>query len=193
MIQRLLPPKETIVFSGKIGEVVHTEQSDGRVFERYRRPPGTRLIIVSPDKKILITREHRLESGNIDLRLPGGKLRDSLVEYHELLHGGQDLTAVAQVAATKEALEETGLIVKNSQLITKANNGATVEWDLYYFLVNDYEVSPAGQQLEPGENIEITWMTPQAIRQAIGQGEMQEWRSAGVLLGIVLPELEAQA
>ena len=42
---------EESVFHGKIGEVVHTKQPDGRVFERYRRPPGTRLIIISPDKK----------------------------------------------------------------------------------------------------------------------------------------------
>lgn len=42
---------ETIVFKGKIGEVVHIEQQDGRVFEQFRRPPGTRLVIVSQDNK----------------------------------------------------------------------------------------------------------------------------------------------
>lgn len=40
-------PHEEVVLNGKIGEVVHTTQLDGRIFERYRRPPGTRLVIVT--------------------------------------------------------------------------------------------------------------------------------------------------
>jgi hypothetical protein len=74
----------SVVFSGKIGEVVHVEQPDGRVFEKFRRPPGVRLVIVSPDKKLLITKEFRSETSNYDLRLPGGKVCDSLDEYHSL-------------------------------------------------------------------------------------------------------------
>ena len=166
MTEPSLPP-ETIAFSGKIGEVVHAVQPDGRIFERYRRPPGTRIVLVSPKKEILITREHRLESGNIDLRLPGGKVRDSLAEYHDLLDSGQDLTEAAKTAAIKEALEETGLIVKNLKLIIKVNAGATVDWDLYYFMVTDYEASPDGQQLEHGEDIEVTWTTTTDIRKDV--------------------------
>lgn len=183
-------PQATVAFSGKIGEVVHTEQPDGRVFERFRRPPGTRLIIVSPEGKILITKEHRQETGNVDLRLPGGKVRDSLKDYKELVASGQDIVEAAKQAAIKETLEETGLIVKNISFVTKATAGATVEWDLYYFLVDEYEPSPDGQQLEEGENIEVSWMTPAEIRRAVADGSMQEWRSVGVLLGAVLPQLE---
>jgi 8-oxo-dGTP pyrophosphatase MutT (NUDIX family) len=189
--QPLVPadPHDTTVFSGKIGEVIHAQQKDGRVFERYRRPPGTRLIIVSPDKKILVTKEHRNETVGIDLRLPGGKVCDSLTAYHALLSSDKDIVAAASEAATKEALEETGLIIKNPQLITKANAGATVEWDLYYFLVDTYSQSPGGQELELGEDIEVTWMTADELRHAIENGEMQEWRSVGVLLAKVLPKL----
>lgn len=182
---------ETIAFSGRIGEIIHTEQPDGRVFERYRRPRGTRIIIVSPDNKILITKEHRHESGGIDLRLPGGKVRDSVQEYHDLLTSGQDITDAAREAATKEAAEETGFKVQNLQLITKANAGATVEWDLYYFVTRDFEALKDGQQLEHGEDIQVEWMTPAEIREAIASGQMQEWRSVGVLLGLVLPSLAA--
>lgn len=184
-------PKESVVFSGKIGEVVHTEQPDGRVFERYRRPPGTRLIIISPEGKLLITREHRQETGNIDLRLPGGKVCDSLEDFHALLESGKDIAEAAAEAATKEAREETGLVIKDPELITVAAAGATVEWDLYYFKVTNYTEHAEGQALEHGENIEVTWMSPTEIINAIGFGDMQEWRSVGILLGQVLPELEA--
>ena len=186
-------PAERIAFEGKIGEVVHTTQPDGRVFERYRRPPGTRLIIVSPEGKVLLTQEHRHEMDGTDLRLPGGKVRDTLDEYRQLLASGQSLEDAASAAATKEALEETGLVVHDPTFLVKATAGATVEWDLYYFLVRSYTPSPRGQQLETGEDISITWATPSNIRQAIAAGHMQEWRSVGVLLGLVLPQLEMEA
>ena len=182
--------KDKMVFSGKIGEVIHSTQKDGRVFERYRRPPGTRLIIVSPDKKILVTKEHRSETNGIDLRLPGGKVCDSLEAYHALLASGKDITEAAKDAAIKEALEETGLIIENPRLLVTANAGATVEWDLYYFLVDTYTKNPGGQELEDGEDIEVTWMKVEELRQAIEDGQMQEWRSVGVLLAKVLSELE---
>lgn len=182
--------EDTVAFNGKIGEIVHTKQPDGRIFERYRRPPGVRLVIVSPEGKILLTREHRVETDGIDLRLPGGKVRDTLRSYHELLDSGQDMAEAASEAAVKEALEETGLIIKNPRLITKAGAGATVEWDLYYFLIKDYTESPGGQELDHGEDIKVVWLTPEEVRKAIRNGEMQEWRSVGVLLGDVLPEME---
>lgn len=184
-------PEENIAFRGKIGEVVHTTQPDGRVFERYRRPPGTRLVVVTPEKKLIMTRERRLETGNVDLRLPGGKVRDSLKEYDELLASGQDITTAAARAAAKEGAEELGLILSNLKLLVKAVAGATVEWDLFYFMTSDYQETDDGQNLEPGEEIERVELTAAEIREAIARGEMQEWRSVGVLLGLVLPQLEA--
>ncbi len=182
-------PQETVAFAGRIGELIHIVQKDGRTFERYRRPPGIRLVIVSPEGKILVTKERREEAGGIDLRLPGGKVCDSLNDYHALLDSGRDMLQAAQAAAVKEALEETGLIIEQPELIVTANAGATVEWDLYYFLVREYAESPGGQELEAGEDIEVTWLNPDALRQAIENGEMKEWRSAGVLLAKVLPKL----
>jgi len=187
------PPTEEIAFEGRIGEIVHAKQPDGRIFEYYRRPPGVRLVIVTPDNKILVTKEHRRETGGIDLRLPGGKVRDTLEEYHQLLASGQDMTQAAAEAAAKEALEETGLIISNPQLLTRANAGATVEWDLYYFLVEQHQESQHGQELEQGEDIEMAYLTPAEVRKAVTKGEMQEWRSVGVLLGMVLPRLEQSA
>jgi ADP-ribose diphosphatase len=182
--------RDEVVFSGKIGQVIHTTQPDGRIFERYCRAPGTRLVIVTPDKKLLMTRERRQETGNIDLRLPGGKVRDTLVEYHALLASGQDIAAAAEEAAAKEGSEEVGVTVRNLRLLAKATAGATVEWDLYYFMTNDYEENGDGQSLEHGEDIERVQLTAHEVRQAISNGEMQEWRSVGILLGIVLPQLE---
>lgn len=183
--------KSNIVFSGKIGEVIHTAQPDGRIFERFCRPPGTRLIIVSPENKILITKEYRQETKNYDLRLPGGKVCDTLEEYNHLRQNSGDMLQAAKIGAKKEALEETGIVIKNLEFITKAAAGATVEWDLYYFLVKDYEKHPDGQALEEGENISVTWLSIDEIKKVAEFGQMQEWRSVGVLLGIVIPKLKS--
>ena len=182
--------KSSIVFAGKIGEVVHTVQSDGRVFEKFCRPPGTRLIIVSPENKILITKEFRQETGNFDLRLPGGKVCDTLEEYNKLRESSEDVLQAAKAGAIKEALEEAGIVVNDLELITIANAGATVEWDLYYFLVKDYEQHKDGQALEEGEEISISWMDICEIKNAIELGQMKEWLSVGVLLGLIIPKLE---
>lgn len=90
----------------------------------------------------------------------------------------------AKAGAIKEAREEAGIIVKNLEFITKATAGATVEWDLYYFSVKDYEIHSDGQALEDGEEITVTWMSIEEIKKAISLGQMQEWRSVGVLLGM---------
>jgi len=166
------------------------EQADGRIFEKFRRPPGTRLVIVSPENKILITKEYRQETDSVDMRLPGGKVRDSIDEYNQLLSCGRNIIEVAAEAAKKEALEETGLILNGVELLTIASAGATVEWDLYYFICHDYSEDMAGQHLEQGEDIEITWASPEDIIEAVKNGNMREWRSVGVLLGLVLPEMK---
>jgi len=110
-------------------------------------------------------------------------------EYHELLESGKDIAGAARETAVKEALEETGLTIHDPKFLVKANSGATVEWDLYYFLVTEYDEHPDGQQLEHGENIEVTWVTVEELKEAITNGHMNEWRSIGVLLGIVLPKI----
>ncbi|HSX01490.1 MAG TPA: hypothetical protein VLF67_04595 [Candidatus Saccharimonas sp.] len=187
-------PTETIAFAGRIGEVVHTTQPDGRVFEQYRRAPGTRLIFVSPEGKILFNQEFRRESGAVDLRLPGGKVCDTLEAYNELRGSGRDITAAAKTAAVQEARQEAGLAVEPAdlELVTKANAGATVEWDLYYFLVRHYQTHNEGREVVEDEGADIkghVWLTPADIQQAVAAGQMEEWRSVGVLLGKVLPEL----
>lgn len=185
-------PKESVAYSGKIGEVIHTQFPDGRIFERYRRAPGTRLIIVSNDNKILVTKEFRHENDSYDFRLPGGKVRDTLNEYRDLLSSKESLENAAREAAKKEAREETGLIVNDLELLTISRAGATVEWDLYYFLVKDYSDND-GQHLEHGEDIQITWLSMTELTDLILRGGMSEWRSVGVLLGLVFPILGSKS
>lgn len=176
---------ERSVFSGHLGEVVQTVQPDGRVFERFRRPPGVRLVIIS-NGQILLTDEYRSETGTVDLRLPGGKVFDDKESFAEARHAGR-LSEAVEEAVRREALEEVGIVVSGAELLTVAQAGATVEWDLYYFLVRDFTPAPGGPSPEEGEDITPRWLGPGEVILAIKGCRMSEWRSVGVLLGLVFP------
>lgn len=176
---------EEIVYQGKIHEIIQQKMRTGareQVFEFARRSPGTRLIIVTPEKKLVLTKEYRRESDSIDWRLPGGKVFDRLQDYNEFLKTRKDIIPVAIEAAKKEAREEAGIEVKKIEHFATSHCGATVTWDLFYFIVNDFE-RLTGQSLEHGEEgIELIEIGFGEARAICLDGRMQEERSVAILM-----------
>lgn len=177
-------PGETIFSRGKLFELVHIEQPDGRVFELARRAPGVRLIV--PDRehrKILLTKEFRRELNAWDYRLPGGKVFDSLAEYDAFRASGEDILQPAAAKAKAEGREEAGLEIQSLKLFKKSTLGATVEWDLFVFEVDNWHPAGDGQQLETGEQIEAdAWFSYDEVERMILEAHMQEERVALILL-----------
>ncbi len=176
--------KGEIVYQGKMIEVIQQKVSFGEVektFEFARRAPGVRMLVISPEKKVLITKEYRREVDGWDYRLPGGKVFDSLVEYNEFLESGKDILRAAESAAIKEAKEEAGMEVINLKHMATSHCGATVEWNLYYFLVTKFE-DLGEQDLELGEDIELTWQSFDEVKKLCLSGAIQEDRTVAVLL-----------
>ena len=183
MIEPIGP--EVITHQGKTIEVVTQKMLvDGRemTFERARRSPGTRLIILSNKGNILLTKEYRDEHKQDDYRLPGGKVFDSLSEYNEFLRSGEDILPKAAIAARKEAYEEVGIEVNDVHFFHISKCGATVEWDLIYFSVELSSEELGTQHLEHGENISRSWYTPQEALDVALNGGMSEDRSIAILL-----------
>ena len=50
-----------------------------------------------------------------------------------------DIVEEAKKAATREAREEAGVMIQNPELIHISHCGANVEWDLYYYLVTEFD------------------------------------------------------
>ncbi len=172
---------EEVTYSGKIFEVVKQPMKVGEKkveFEIARRSPGTRLIIVQGNQ-MLITKEFRPEINGFDYRLPGGKVFDTLAEYKQNLSA--DIVSKAMEAAKKECREETGLITKSIKHFTTSHCGATIVWDLIYFIIDEFEESEKGQELETGETIEVNWMSFDEVKELCMAGKMSEDRSVGVL------------
>jgi len=173
---------EKITHQGKIIEVIQKEvEHNGKmqIFELARRSPGVRLVIPKGDE-IILTKEFRHEVGGYDFRLPGGKVFDSLVEYNQALSQGFDINESAKEAAIKEAKEEAGILVKDFSFFHKSVCGATVNWDLFYFVVSDFE--EVSQELEDGEDITIELIHRDKVKEMCLSGEISEERSALVLL-----------
>lgn len=176
---------EVIAHKGKIIEVVVQQMKIGEKivpFERARRSPGTRLLITSDTGKILLTREYRSEIGGFDYRLPGGKVYDTLDEYNLALKNNDDIIAKSKIAAKKEAREEVGMEAGDADYFHTSKCGATMEWDLHYFSINMKGEHLGNQDLEAGENIEVSWYFPEQVKDLALNGDISEDRSVAVLL-----------
>ena len=175
--------RENIAYQGKVIEVVEeTKEVGGKIvsFEFARRSPGVRIIIPTKDGKIILTRESRREIDGEDIRLPGGKVFDTLEEYNAFLKSGGDIAKAAEAAAIKEALEEVGVTVDDLDLFAISKCGTSVEWDLYYFVVKTYAVGQ--QHLEPEENITVVSTDIEDVQAMCLDGRIHEDRSALMLL-----------
>ena len=175
---------EQIVYQGRIIEVINKDVIVGDktlTFEIARRAPGVRLIFVTA-KKILLTKEYRHEHSAVDFRLPGGKVFDKLSDYNAFLESKGDLVEAAKTAVDREAFEEVGLKPTNKRLFHISKCGATVDWTLYYFIIDSFENIDSGQNLEHGEEIELFWCSHDEARKLAIDGSISEDRSVGVLL-----------
>lgn len=176
---------ERVVYRGRIFEVVEVDVDEGghqTTFEKVRRAPGTRIIVRDADGMILLTREWRHELRREDLRLPGGKVFDTLQEYEQNGGGNTGHIEVVAKAARRELREETGIEASSLDFVARSVCGATVDWDLYYFEAVDWKRVSDGQVLEPGEEITVTWMSRQETIDACLKGDISEERTALVLL-----------
>ncbi len=170
-------------YKGTIIEVL-SKNNNGKIREVARRAPGVRAIVVTKDNKFIITREYReyLEK-EIDYRLPGGKVVDTLSEYHGLL-ARNHLASHIRYAVNKELEEETGIRAKSVEKFTVSNSGGTIDWDLHYFEMKD--LSFGESRPEDDEKIEVLQLTVKETVDIIVLKQMSEDRSRIILMDYLL-------
>lgn len=179
---------EEIAYKGKIFEIVKRPMKVGNKvveFEIARRPPGVRLIIIK-NSKILLTKEFRYELEEYDYRLPGGKVFNTMEAYSQAIRKNEDMLKHALAAAKKECEEETGLIPTKMRHFQTSQAGATIIWDLFYFIVEDFTGSK--KALEHGEIIQPEWKTFKEAKELCLNGKIKEDRTIGILLKFLMRE-----
>jgi ADP-ribose pyrophosphatase len=172
-----------VVFSGRLVQVVHEAVTlpSGKtaLLERARRPPGVR-ILARQGARFLVIDEYRRELGRRDLRLPGGKVFDTLPpSYAPWLTG--PIWDAAEQAARRELQEECGLRAETFARRHISKCGATVEWDLYFFVASGLAGHSRGMTPEDGEDIAPVWLSRDDLISAIHAGRFSEDRSVGWL------------
>jgi 8-oxo-dGTP pyrophosphatase MutT (NUDIX family) len=171
-------------------QIVHQQMSDGKTvktFEIARRAPGTRIIFAR-GRDFLLTREFRYELDRYDYRLPGGKVFDRLSDYQAALAEGVDIVDAAREAAMREAREEVGLEPIELQPWAVSACGATVKWDLYFFVCRAFN-QLGGVHHESGEDLSHDWYSFDEVRAMCLDGRIDEERSAIQLLKVMAKEI----
>lgn len=190
-MRKIIPNGEPqIIAEAKIGALVMLpvlrDSGDGykeEMFEKFVRPPGTRIIAVK-DEKIFLQNEHRLELENrTDWRLPGGKIMDSFKEHKEYI--GKDIPEeVILNAAQRELEEEAGMKAQTIEIFKKSTCGALVDWDLYYVIAKDIEKSEVNHN-EGEEIIDGKWFSFNEIKEMCLKGELEEDRTVATLIQLI--------
>lgn len=186
---------DRVKYSGRLFQVIDRQttysfQNNGEnvrkpiSYELIRRPPGVRAIVVN-EGKILLNREYRYELGKWDLRLPGGKVFDSNEEYCLSVSRG-NLSGDIREKVKEELLEESEIIAEDYTLFCISHCGFTVEWDLYYFIVNRFKTLPSFCErkinVREYEFIEPQWIGLSEVKDLALSGMMSEDRSIIALL-----------
>lgn len=186
-MRKVIPNGEPKILSeGKLGAIVGfpmlVDTGDGhteKMFERFVRPPGTRIIAIR-ENRIFLQQEHRLETKNeFDWRLPGGKVVDSFLEYKEYLN--KKIPEETIIEAGKRELQEEAKLTSNKITIFKKSScGASVEWDLYYLIAEDVE-DFKNDHNEGEEIIDGKWFSYDEIEVMCIKGEIDEDRTVATL------------
>lgn len=170
----------------------NTQLNNGKTiaFEYAERSPGVRIMVFADDS-VLLTKEWRLEQQKIDIRLPGGKVFDSLNEYLRSKSLSQEeILEKARIAAQKELQEETGLEIplKSFNYICTSSCGATVIWDLIFFSVTLPKIQELPKMIssDEGEKIEPDWHTISEVLKYFTAGAIGEDRASSVLVKEIL-------
>lgn len=171
-------------------------QVDGRTIKKHlelevvRRPPGVRALVIQ-SSKLLLTHEYRYELDSWDYRLPGGKVFDTNVFCYAETQKTPIIDNVAD-ALKRELREEANIEIENYSLLNVSHCGLTVEWDLYYFLVDQYSccVNNSIQKSEY-EYIQTLWVDFSTALELCLSGAVSETRSAYEIIRYILKRKEA--
>jgi 8-oxo-dGTP pyrophosphatase MutT (NUDIX family) len=174
-----------ILLEGTLGAMVSfpmlVDMGKGHVeknFERFVRPPGTRIIALK-DNKIYLQKEYRSEINKYDWRLPGGKVVDSFIEYKDYIGKEMPETIIIE-AGRRELQEEAKLDAKKLTIFKKSPCGASVEWDLYYIIAEDV-LDHHNNHNEGEEIVDGKWFDFEKVLDMCNSGEIDEDRTVATL------------
>lgn len=153
--------EEELVFDGRIFELktVSYFRKKKNQKEKYHFINSTdwiNIIPITPQNEIVMINQFRIGIDNVTLETPGG-----LVDSHE-----KDPI----ITARRELMEETGYEVDEVEFIGKAFPNPAIQNNTIHFYLGKNAKKTGEQNLDPGEDIEVTLRSMNEIPDLIQNG-----------------------
>lgn len=118
---------------------------------------------------------------------------DDSASYQKALENGTLWDAIKN-QLVNEVQEEADILAKDFRLLKKSVNGLTVEWDIYFFIVDQFQVLESfysgKEQKSEYEYINHTWLSYSDALKLCVEGKVSEDRSASILMRFLLQALD---
>lgn len=137
-----IPSAARKVYSGKIFSLhqwpVKLYDGSSATFEAISRPSTVSILAVTPDNKILVTRQEQ----------------PSRAPFYSLLGGVVDPGEEPHAAAEREAAEEAGVAQATWELWFATRLTEKIDWTLYQYIARDCRITQSTAH-DAGEKIEV--------------------------------------
>lgn len=141
-----IPKEARLVYSGVVFDIFQWEQElfDGSkaTFERARRQDSASVVAITPDNKIIVTKQEQPATG----------------EYFGTLGGKVDKGEEVFACAKRELLEEAGMEAQDWKFWSCFQASSYISWVDYLFVAKGC-IKVTEMNLDPGEKIELMELT----------------------------------
>lgn len=168
------------VFDGIIFDVYQWQQQlyDGNTatFEMLKRADTVNIIAVTPEKRIVLTKQTQ-------------PAKDPFVG---MLGGRVDQGELPWDAAKRELLEESGMVSDDWELLVSQQIATKIDWAIFTFIARDCRIEK-DQELDGGEKIELMFVEwDQFVEEVTKRGFLDQELSMEFLRAKLDPGLMAK-
>lgn len=137
------------------------ETPDGRIVDPYYVydfPDWVTAVALTEDGKVILERQYRHALGTVDLEIPGGCIDDTDKDPQE--------------AIARELMEETGYSFSSYEYLGKTSANPSTNSNIMHMFLAKGGKKIASQSLDPNEDIEISLVTIDELKQLIRENKI---------------------
>jgi ADP-ribose pyrophosphatase len=137
------------------------ETPDGRIVDPYYVydfPDWVTAVALTEDGKVILEKQYRHALGSVDMEIPGGCIDDT------------DENPEAAIA--RELMEETGYRFTSYEYLGKTSANPSTNSNIMHMFLAKGGKKVAGQSLDPNEEIEISLVTIDELKQLMRENKI---------------------